>query len=150
MAKQKRCSWSAKGPSGVCSGELSEAGLSATAPVMSALASSLVGTRYQSGGAVIEDHGICMRWWKGDRQYSGRDQKHFHVVLPLKLGARLRVSFRVQRSRRLQCFIDGELEKAWRQLASHPAVGTIKAMPDFKAPWLNKQLASASCAAVIQ
>ena len=29
------------------------------------------------------------------------------------------------------------------------AVGTIKAMPNFKAPWLNKQLASASWAAVI-
>ena len=41
----------------------------------------IVGLRYQSGGAVIEDHSICMRRWKGDCQYSGRDQIHFHVVL---------------------------------------------------------------------
>ena len=54
-----------------------------------------VGLRYQSSRAAIEDHGTCMRWWKGDRHYSGRDQKHFHVALPLKLGARLRVSLRV-------------------------------------------------------
>jgi hypothetical protein len=40
------------------------------------------GLRHQSGGAVIEDYGTCMRWWNGDRQYSGRDRKHFHVVLP--------------------------------------------------------------------
>jgi hypothetical protein len=33
-----------------------------------------VGLRDQSGGAaVIEDHSVCMRWWKSDRQYSGSD-----------------------------------------------------------------------------
>jgi hypothetical protein len=41
-----------------------------------------IGLRYQNGGAVIEEHGTCVRWWKGDRQYSSRKQKNFHVLLP--------------------------------------------------------------------
>jgi hypothetical protein len=37
----------------------------------------------------------------------------------------------------LQCFIDDEPEKAWQELASYPAMGTIKLMEKVQNAVLN-------------